>query len=297
MENNNFDRQYLALIKLVLETGYERVTRSGAKTLSIHGHMIKHDMVHGFPLTTLRRLPFKLISSELEWMMKGKTDKKSLNDYGNHVWDKFCNPKYVKEFKNNSETYDLMFQQNDLGPIYGFQWRYFGADYISEYDDYTGKGFDQINNLIYLLKHNSFSKRMIVTNWNPKDVPEMAVPSCPCMFQLIRHGDYLNLSFFQRSVDCMIGLPFDFAFHSLLLHLFSLETKLKAGSVVGFFNNVEIFEQHIENAKVIAKREPTKLGNIETKAFKSVLDWKYTDSKIVDYNPNESLKFDVNISS
>jgi thymidylate synthase len=227
----------------------------------------------------------------------GKTDKKSINEFDNHIWDKFCNPKYVKDFKNNQETYDLMFKENDLGPIYGFQWRNFGAEYVGPYADYTGQGFDQIQNLMNMLNKNSYSKRLIITNWNPKDVPEMAVPSCPCMIQLIRHGNKLNLSFFQRSVDCMVGLPFDFAFHALLLHLFSLQTNLVAGSVVGFFNNAEIFNQHIDGAKEVTKRLPKKLGILDTKSFTDVLSWKSTDTQLLNYYPNSSMKFEVNISS
>jgi len=295
--NNNFDAQYISLIKSVLTDGSERTTRSGAGTISIHGQMIRHDMSSGFPLTTLRTIPFRLIASELEWTLKGKTDKKSLNEYDNHIWDKFCNPKYVKDFKNNKETYDLMLNQNDLGPIYGFQWRHFGAEYVGCGADYSGKGFDQIKNLVDMLDKNMYSKRLLVTNWNPKDVPEMAVPSCPCMFQLIRHGDKLNLSFFQRSADCIIGLPFDFAFYALLLHLFCLQTGLKEGTIVGFFNNVEIFDKHIEGAKEIIKRKPKNLGTVKTKNFKDIFNWNFKDSILLGYEPNESLKFEVNISS
>ncbi len=297
MKDNNFDSQYISLIKTVLSEGSERITRSGAGTISIHGQMIKHDMSEGFPLTTLRNIPFKLVATELEWTLRGKTDKESLNKYDNHIWDKFCNPKFIKNFKNDKETYDLMKNQNDLGPIYGFQWRNFGAEYTGSDSNYSGKGFDQIQNLLEMLNINTYSKRLLVTNWNPKDVPEMAVPSCPCMFQFIRHGDKLNLSFFQRSADCMIGLPFDFAFYALLLHLFSLQTGLQAGSIAGFLNNVEIFNQHVESAKELIKRSPNKLGNVETSNFKNVLSWKYTDTQLLDYFPNESLKFEVNISS
>lgn len=294
---NSFDQQYLELIKLVLSEGLERITRSGASTISIHGQMIKHDLSQGFPLTTLRSIPLRLITSELEWILQGKTDKKSLNNLDNHIWDKFCNPKFIKNFKNDQETYDLMFKENDLGPIYGFQWRHFGADYINPYSDYSEKGFDQIKNLVEMINKNSFSKRLLVTNWNPKDIKEMAVPSCPCMFQLIRHGNKLNLSFFQRSVDCMIGLPFDFAFHALLLHLFSLQTGLQAGSVAGFFSNIEIFKQHIEGAKKLILRIPQKLGQIKTENFKNILEWKCLDTNIFEYEPNSSVKFEVNISS
>ena len=294
---NTFDDQYITFIKSVLSDGSERITRSGASTISIHGQMIKHDMSEGFPLTTLRNIPFRLIASELKWTLDGKTDKKSLNKYDNYIWDKFCNPKYVKNFKPNQETYDLMKNQNDLGPIYGFQWRHFGAEYTGCDSDYTGQGFDQIKDLVEKLDKRVDSKRFVVTNWNPKDISEMAVPSCPCMFQIIRHGEKLNLSFFQRSTDCMVGLPFDFAFHALLLHLFCLQTGMKEGSVVGFFNNVEIFNQHIDGAKELIKREPKKLGILKTDSFKNIFEWEFTDTQLVGYEPNERMKFEVNVSS
>ncbi len=297
MEKDDFDTQYISIIKKVLANGSKRVTRSGAGTISIHGEMIKHDMSLGFPLTTLRSIPFRLVTSELEWTIKGKTDKKSLNELDNHIWDKFCNPKYIKDFKNNQETYDMMFKENDLGPIYGFQWRHFGAEYVGCDADYFGKGFDQIKNLVDMLSKNTFSKRLLVTNWNPRDVPEMAVPSCPCVFQVIRHDDKLNLSFFQRSADCMIGLPFDFAFYALLLHLLCLQTGLQEGSVVGFFNNIEIFDQHIEGARKIIERSGKQYGKVETKSFKDIFLWNSSDSSILGYDPNENLKFEVNISS
>lgn len=294
---NTFDEQYISLIKSVLDNGTERITRSGAGTISIHGEMIKHDMSQGFPLTTLRDIPFHLVASELKWTLDGKTDKKSLNDMGNHIWDKFCNPKYVKDFKPEQETYELMKNQNDLGPIYGFQWRNFGAEYVDCDTDYTGQGFDQIKDLVEKLDKRVDSKRFLVTNWNPKDVPEMAVPSCPCMFQIIRHGDKLNLSFFQRSADCMIGLPFDFAFYALLLHLFCQQTGLREGSVVCFLNNIEIFEQHIEGARELIERQPKKLGMLKTENFKGIFDWNFADTKLENYGPNEKMKFEVNISS
>lgn len=297
MINNDFDQQYISLIKSVLKHGSKRITRSGAETVSIHGQMIKHALSEGFPLTTLRLIPFRLISSELEWVLRGKTDKNSLQKLNNHVWDKFCNPKYVLNFKNNKETHELMRKENDLGPIYGFQWRHFGAKYTGCDTDYKKMGFDQMRSLIKILKKNSFSKRLIVTSWNPKQINEMAVPSCPFAFQLIRHGDKLNLSFFQRSVDCIIGFPFDFAFYSLLLHLLSLQTKLKPGTVVGFFSNVEIFNRHIPGAKKLIKRKPKKLGEIKTEGFADIFSWKFRDSRLIDYQPNRALKFEVNISS
>lgn len=297
MGSNNFDAQYLALIKTVLNEGEERITRSGAGTISVHGQMIRHDMAEGFSLTTLRSIPFRLIASELKWTLDGKTDKKSLNGFENHIWDKFCSPKFVKNFKADQETYDLMRGQNDLGPIYGFQWRHFGADYTGCDSDYAGQGFDQIKSLLENLEKNPDSKRLVVTNWNPKDVPEMAIPACPCMFQVIRHGDKLNMSFFQRSADCMVGLPFDFAFHALLLHLLSLQVNLKAGSIVGFFNNLEIYDQHIDRAREIAKRIPSTLGGVETENFAGLLNWKCNDTRIFNYEPNGAMKFEVNISN
>ncbi len=294
---NDFDRQYLSLLKRVLSRGERRITRSGAGTISVHGEMIKHDLSRGFPLTTLRAIPFRLVSTELEWTLRGKTDKNSLQALNNHIWDKFCNPTHVKHLKNYEKKFGSAFKDNDLGPIYGFQWRHFGARYTGPNSDYKGLGFDQIKTIIKLLKSRSFSKRMVITNWNPAQVEEMAVPCCPVAFSVIRHGDRLNLSFFQRSADAVIGLPFDFAFYALLLHLFALEARLKPGSIVGFFNNIEIFDQHIANAKKLIRRTPKRLARMETRDFKTILKWKHDDSRLAGYKPNDQLKFEVHFSS
>lgn len=294
---NEFDPQYLSLIRRVLTKGDKRITRSGAGTRSIHGEMIKHNLSKGFPLTTLRAIPFRLVSTELEWTLRGETDKKSLQALNNHIWDKFCNPTHIKKFKNDQATYDRMLNDNDLGPIYGFQWRHFGAKYTGPNSRYNNLGFDQIKATIKMLKNNSFSKRMLVTNWNPIQIPEMAVPSCPVVFQLIRHGKRLNLSFFQRSADAMIGLPFDFAFYALLLHLFALEAKLEPGDVVGFFNNVEIFDKHHSAARAIAKRKARNLGKLKIRNFKGIFKWKHSDTQLIGYKSNKPMKLEVNISS
>ncbi len=293
MINNTFDGQYKLLIQNVLENGNIRVVRSGGNTTSIHGQMIKHDLSSGFPLTTLRLIPFRLIASELEWSLKGKTDKRWLQERNNHIWNKWANPEKAA-YGTDAASIDRMRNENDLGPLYGFQWRHFGAEYIDCDTDYSGKGFDQIKFILDRQYKKPFSKNLLVSSWNPSQIGQMSIPPCPFSFQIIRHGDKLNLSFFQRSVDAMIGLPFDFALYALLLHLFCLQTKLKEGSVVGFFNNVEIFEQHINSAKEIVDRQSNILPIIKTEKFERLDDWTYTDTSLENYNACPAMKLEVN---
>ncbi len=291
---NNFDRQYKKLIATVLQKGTERIVKAGAKTLSIHGEMIKHDLSEGFPLTTLRKIPFRLIASELEWILKGRTDKKWLQERDNHIWDHWANPQKAA-YAVDPASIENMSKEDDLGPIYGFQWRHFGAEYENHNTDYLGRGFDQIQFVLDRMHRKPFSKNLLVSSWNPIQLDQMSIPPCSFSFQIIRHGDNLNLSFYQRSVDAMLGLPFDFASYTLLLHLFSLEAQLKPGSVVGFFNNVEIFEQHTDTARELINRESKHLPSLKTDKFTSINDWVYTDTVVENYDPNPGIAIKVNI--
>jgi thymidylate synthase len=289
---NSFDHSYKALIGRVLDRGVLRTNRTGFPNRCIFGETISHDLSEGFPLTTLRNIPIRLIASELDFYLKGLTDKRWLQERDNHIWDKFANSQKVK-YGRDAEERAKMELENDLGPIYGFQWRHFGAEYRGSECDYTGEGIDQIKRIIERIKRHPDSKSLVVSGWNPAQIEQMAVPLCPFAFQIIRFGDQLNLSFFQRSIDCMVGLPFDFAQYALLLHLLALETNLKPGKVIGFFTNVEIFSSHEEGARELLTRDIYPLPMLRVKDFKGLDEWSYTDVVLENYQSNDRLKFEV----
>lgn len=289
---NTFDQKYLALLTQVRQ-GYLKPTRSGATALMVPGATFEHDMREGFPLTTLRKVKFDLIASELQFHLTGSTDKKWLQDRGNHIWDDWCDPAIIP-YASDEDTKRKMRAERDLGPLYGFQWRHFGAPYQGYEKGYTGQGVDQIAVLLHTLKNNPESKRMVVTCWNPSDLGRQAIPPCPFAFSLSVFGDTLHLSFFQRSVDIMLGFPFDFASHALLLDLLAKEVGLKAGKVTAYFANVELYESHIPAADELLARTPAQnLPGITTETFISLLEWNCRDSHLTDYQPASPLKINI----
>lgn len=283
-------RDYLSIVRTTLVRGKPKENRTGVPARTVAGAMFEHDMSHGFPLLTTKKMPFGMIASELEFFIKGITDKQWLQDRGNSIWDQWCWPKKVP-YGHDEETRVAMRAERDLGPIYGFQWRHFDANYRGYDFDYHGQGIDQLENLIDSLKNNPNSRRMIVSAWNPNQVDEMALPPCHYGFQVTVTGDKLNLMWNQRSVDTALGLPFNIASYGLLLHLLSKETGYEEGRLVGHLGDVHIYENHVEGLMNQLSRVPHKLGKIETDDFTSIFDWKYTDSRVVDYESHDRIDF------
>lgn len=284
--------QYLDLVKDILEHGEKKENRTGIDTFCVTGRIFQHDMKSGFPILTTKRLPFQSIKSELEFFIKGLTDKRWLQERKNTIWNEWCNPEKVP-YGRDEETKIRMMKENDLGPIYGFQWRHFGAEYNGPDADYSGQGIDQLANLVETLKKNPNDRRMIVSAWNPAQLSQMALPPCHYGFQVTVNSGRVNLLWNQRSVDTMLGLPFNIASYGLLLHLLAKESRLEEGILTGFFGDVHIYENHIKGAEEQLNRIPDNLPQINTENFTSIFDWKYTDSKLVGYNPQPKIDFEI----
>lgn len=287
-------KKYLDIVKKILDEGVLKNTRTGTDSYAIVGAMFEHDMSEGFPLLTTKSVPFRLVASELEFFIKGITDKEWLKERNNHIWDEWCSPDIVP-YGHDPETKKKMMEERELGPIYGWQWRNFGADYVSFNKEPKGKGIDQFKNMIKKIKENPDDRRMIVMAWNPKDQPRMALPPCHYGFQVIVIDGKVNLLWNQRSVDTALGLPFNIASYGLLLHLIAKETGLKEGKLVGFLADVHIYVNHVEGLKEQLSRAPKKLPKIVTENFKSIFEWKYEDSKIIDYEPHPRIKFEISV--
>lgn len=277
---NSFDTQYKKIIEHCINDGFLRPTRSGTSAYSIMGTTITHNMKEGFPLVTLRKMPQKGMRVETEFYIKGYTDKSWLTERGCHFWDDF-----------QSKTPD---NPNDLGPTYGFEWRHFGADYRGV-GDHGNQGIDQIKWVVEQLKQNPESKRLIVSQWNPKDIDRQVIPPCPFAFQLLKYGNELNLTFYQRSGDVCLGLPNDFAQHALLLHLFCKETGYQEGKVIGMFGQIELYENHLDGAKELLTRDSFSLPAVQTQEFTTIFDWSYDDTKFLDYQYGEKIDFPISI--
>lgn len=287
-------RAYLEIVKKVLEQGEKKTDRTGTGTLAIAGAMFEHDMATGFPLLTTKKMPFKVIASELEFFIKGITDKNWLQERNNHIWDEWCSPKKVP-YAHDEDTKKKMAAERDLGPVYGFQWRHFNAPYTNFAADYSGQGVDQLARIIESIKNNPSDRRMLILAWNPSMLSEMALPPCHYGFQVTVINGRLNLLWNQRSVDTMLGLPFNIASYALLLHLLAKETGLKEGKLVGFLADVHIYLNHLGGAKEQLTRDPNTypLAHIETKNFTSIFNWQYIDTELSGYGSYPKIPFEI----
>jgi thymidylate synthase len=287
-------QSYLNIIQHILDKGTKKADRTGTGTLAVAGVMFAHDMAEGFPLLTTKKMPFQMISSELEFFIKGITDKQWLQERKNTIWNEWANPDKAP-YGHDDASKQRMKEERDLGPVYGFQWRHFNAPYNNFDTKYTGQGVDQLRELVELLKTDPSSRRMIVSAWNPAQRKHMALPPCHWAFQVTVLDGKLNLMWNQRSVDVMLGLPFNIASYALLLHLLAKESGLQEGRLVGFLGDTHIYLNHIDGAREQLTRDPNKhtLPTIETENFTSIFDWEYTDTKRVRYESYERISFPI----
>lgn len=287
-------KAYLDIIKDILENGERKENRTGVDTLALAGTMFQHDMKKGFPLLTTKKVPFRLVATELEFFIKGITDKQWLQERNNHIWDEWCTPLKVP-YGHDEETKKKMFEERDLGTIYGWEWRHFGAEYKSYDTDYTGQGVDQLKQMVDMLKTQPDSRRMLVLAWNPMDINKAVPPYCHYCFQVTVINNKLNLLWNQRSVDSALGLPFNIASYATLLHILAKESGFEEGILTGFLADTHIYVNHIDGLKEQLSRDPNKypLPKIETENFTSIFDWKAEDTKLVDYQSYPKISFDI----
>lgn len=276
--------EYLRILQEVKDTGTRKENRTGVATVSMTGAMFKHDLRNGFPLLTTKRMPIKTIFAELEGFIKGVTDKRWFQERGCHIWDEWCSPERVP-YGNDKETKAKMAAEHELGPFYGYQW-----------NNFNGEGYTQLRDAIAELKVNPTNRRLIVMAWNPCQLKKMALPPCHFGFQLLSDGKYLDLCWFQRSVDTFLGLPFNIASYAMLLELVALETNLEPRYLVGHLDDVHIYENHSEQVDLQLTRAPYKLPIIvplKNKPDWSIFDWNYTDYEITNYQFHPGIKAEV----
>lgn len=281
-------RAYLDIVDDILSKGEEKGDRTGTGTISLFGVSFRHDMSEGFPLLTTKKMASRSMLVELEGFMRGITDKKWYQDRKCMIWNEWCNPKKVP-YGHDEETKKAMAEERDLGPVYGFQWRHFGAEYQSYDQGYAGEGEDQLVKVIKELKQKPESRRMLVSALNPVDLPKMALDPCHYAFQLNVRGNKLDLRWDQRSVDTMLGLPFNIASYGTLLHLLAREANLEEGDLIGHLGDTHIYLNHKEGAREQLKRNPCKLSQIVTQEFNGILNWNYTDTEFENYKPHPAM--------
>ena len=248
---NHSENQYLNLLKKIMETG-NKVESRNSITYSLFGERLEFDMKDGFPLLTTKKMGYKTILRELLWFIHGSTSNQKLRDKNVHIWD-------LNSTKEFLESRGLDYQEGDLGPVYGFQWRHSGAEYKDSSTDYSGKGIDQLKNVIDLIQNDPHSRRIIMNSWNPSDLDKMALPPCHvmCQFNVNTQENTLNCQMYQRSGDMFLGIPFNIASYSFLLHIIGKITGYKPGKFIHIIGDAHIYEDHLDAVKEQLSRVPS----------------------------------------
>ena len=268
-------KQYLNLVKEVLENGNQKGDRTGTGTKSIFGHQLRFDLSKGFPMITTKKLHLKSIIHELLWFINGDTNISYLNENGVKIWNEWAN------------------KDGDLGPVYGYQWRNWNGDEI-----------DQIKELISTLKSNPNSRRMLISAWNPSVLPDTsktfeenvasgkaALPPCHAFFQFYVNNGKLSCQLYQRSADVFLGVPFNIASYALFTMMVAQVCGYQAGDFIHTFGDAHLYNNHIDQVKLQLSRDTRPLPKMEINPeIKSIFDFKFEDFKLVDYDPHPHIK-------
>jgi len=285
--------QYLNLIDNIIQNGIWEEGRNG-KTQSIFGNMMRFSLKDGkIPILTSKKIAWKTCLKELLWFIRGETNNKILKEQNVHIWDANSSREFLDTRGLN------LYPEDILGPIYGYQWRNFNANYNcfsgkKITDDHPFNGVDQLEEIIELLKNpkTRSSRRLIMTAWNPCQLNQMALPPCHIVCQFNVHdGNKLSCAMMQRSVDSVCGSPFNIASYSFLTHLLAKHCGLEAYEFVYFMGNCHIYEEHIEAAKLQITREPYHFPSIEIlNKRENINDYEESDFKLIDYTCHEPIK-------
>jgi dihydrofolate reductase/thymidylate synthase len=283
---NNEEQQYLDCIKDILDNGIVRSDRTGTGTISKFGVQMRFSCRNGnFPLLTTKKVFWRGVAEELLWFLKGSTNAKELSDKKIHIWD----GNGSREFLDSRGLSHR--EEGDLGPVYGFQWRHFGAEYGTMHDDYTGKGVDQLYQCIEKIKTNPTDRRIILTAWNPTDLNKMALPPCHMFCQFYVANGELSCQMYQRSADMGLGVPFNIASYSLLLVMMAQVCDLEPGDFVHTIGDAHVYSNHIDALKEQIQRKPKTFPKIEINPNVHNIDhFTFNDFKIIGYNPDAAIK-------
>lgn len=261
-------RQYLDLMRRVLDEGARKSDRTGTGTLSVFGHQMRFDLAAGFPLVTTKKLHLKSIVYELLWFLAGDTNVKYLNQHGVTIWDEWAD------------------ETGELGPVYGAQWRSWPAP--------EGRRIDQIARLVEGIGANPDSRRHIVTAWNPADIDRMALPPCHCLFQFHVADGKLSCQLYQRSADIFLGVPFNIASYALLTLMMAQVTGLRPGEFIHTFGDAHLYLNHLDQARRQLAREPRPLPTMRLNPeVTDIFAFAFEDFTLQGYDPHPHIRAEV----
>ena len=258
-------KQYLDLMRHVLENGVEKSDRTGTGTRSVFGYQMRFDLSEGFPMVTTKKLHLRSIIHEVLWFLSGDTNIGYLRENKVRIWDEWAD------------------ENGDLGPVYGSQWR--------SWQGANGETIDQISEVVDAIKTNPDSRRLIVSAWNVAEVPKMALPPCHAFFQFYVAEGKLSCQLYQRSADIFLGVPFNIASYALLTHMIAQACDLKVGVFVHTLGDAHLYSNHIEQTKLQLSREPRSLPRLEVNPdVKDIFSFRFEDFEILDYDPHPHIK-------
>ena len=261
-------RQYLDLMRHVLQHGTRKDDRTGTGTLSLFGHQMRFDLAQGFPLLTTKKVHTKSIIHELLWFLRGDSNIRYLKEHGVSIWDEWADEK------------------GDLGPVYGSQWRSWPA--------VDGRQIDQIGQVVRDIRQNPDSRRLIVSAWNVAEIERMALPPCHLLFQFYVAQGRLSCQLYQRSADIFLGVPFNIASYALLTMMIAQVTGLKPGEFIHTLGDAHLYMNHLEQVQTQLAREPRPLPSMRLNPEKiSLFDFGFDDFELLNYDPHPSIKAPV----
>lgn len=295
-ENINLEEiQYLNLINNIINKGVTRKDRTGTGTVALFGQQMRFSLANNkFPLLTTKRVFIRGVIEELLWFIKGDTNSKNLTSRGVHIWDGHGTREYLDSRGLGSNA------EGDLGPVYGFQWRYFGAKYRGFDVDYTGEGVDQLQRAIDLILNNPEDRRIVINAWNVSDLDKMALPPCHMFCQFFVADGKLSTQMYQRSCDVGLGVPFNIASYALLTIMIAHVCNLEPGEFIHCMGDTHIYCDHVEALKEQCEREPRPFPKLFVKESRrsqilSIDDFRADDFEIVGYNPHGKIAMKMSV--
>lgn len=287
-EKRHEEYAYLDMISDIMLNGKLKGDRTGTGTISRFGTQMRYSLGEDFPLLTTKRVFWRGVAEELLWFIKGDTNANHLAEKGINIWT----PNGSKDFLTNLGLGHR--EVGDLGPVYGFQWRHFGAKYVDMHTDYTGQGTDQLAEVINTIKTNPNSRRIIMSAWNPNDLGLMALPPCHTMCQFFVMDGELSCQLYQRSGDMGLGVPFNIASYALLTVMIAHVCDLKPGDFVHTLGDAHIYSNHVEPLKEQLKREPKPFPKLNIKRkITNIDDFTFEDFELVDYKCHPKIAMEM----
>jgi thymidylate synthase len=279
-------KQYLDLLRLILDHGRDREDRTGTGTRGIFGHQMRFDLREGFPLLTTKKLHLRSIVHELLWFLRGETHVASLQAEGVKIWDEWATAEQTARFGR---------KEGDLGPVYGHQWRNFGATLLPD-GSYAKDGLDQLAKVVADIRKNPQSRRLIVSGWNPKEAEQVALPPCHTLFQLYVQEGELSCQLYQRSGDVFLGVPFNIASYALLTQMIAQVCDLRPGDFVHTLGDAHLYRNHLDQARLQLERAPRPLPRLTlAPAVRDLFAFRFDDITLEGYDPHPHIKAEVSI--